>query len=51
MKIDYDMKKIANFINEVSQLDNPPKYNMMFSIKDQENAKKEVMNEAYNKAK
>lgn len=51
LKIDYDMKKIANFINEVSQLDNPPKYNMMFSIKDQENAKKEVMNEAYNKAK
>ena len=51
LKMDYNMEKIAEFINEVAQLDNPPKYNMTFSIKEQEKAKKEVMSEAYNKAK
>lgn len=51
LKMDYNMEKIAEFIEEVSALDNPPKYNMTFSIKNQETAKKEVMSEAYNKAK
>ena len=36
------LKKIAEFIEEVSALDNPPKYNMSFSIKNQETAKKEL---------
>ena len=45
------MEKIAEYIDEVAKLDNPPKYNMTFSIKEQEKAKKEVMGEAYNKAK
>ena len=35
LKIDYNMEKIAGFIDEVAQLDNPPKYNMTFSIKEQ----------------
>lgn len=51
LKMDYNMERIAEFIDEVSKLDNPPKYNMTFSIKEQEKAKKEVMGEAYNKAK
>ena len=51
LKMEYNMEKIAQFIEEVAQLDNPPKYNMTFSIKEQEEAKKEVMREAYNKAK
>ena len=51
LKMEYNMEKIAEFIEEVAQLDNPPKYNMTFSIKEQEEAKKEVMREAYNKAK
>lgn len=51
LKMDYNMETIAKFIDEVAQLDNPPKYNMTFSIKEQEKAKEEVMSEAYNKAK
>lgn len=51
LKMDYNMEKIAEYIDEVAKLDNPPKYNMTFSIKEQEKAKKEVMGEAYNKAK
>lgn len=51
LKMDYNMGKLAEFIDEVAQLDDPPKYNMIFSIKEQEKAKKEVMGEAYNEAK
>lgn len=51
LKMDYNMEIIADFIDKVAQLENPPKYNMTFTIKEQEDAKKEVMSEAYSKAK
>lgn len=51
LKMDYSREMISDFIDSVSKLEKAPKYNMNFTIKDKENAKKEVMSEAYNKAK
>ena len=51
LKLDYKMELIAEFMEKVSELKNPPKYNMTFNVKEKEDAKKEVMAEAYNKAK
>lgn len=51
LKMDYDMAIVADFMEKVAKLKNPPKYTMNFSIKDKEAAKKEVMAEAYTKAK
>ena len=45
------METISEFMSLVSSLAEPPRYTMMFSIKDMEGAKKEVLAEAYNKAK
>ena len=45
------MAIVADFMEKVAKLKNPPKYTMNFSIKDKEAAKKEVMAEAYTKAK
>ena len=51
LKLDYSMDVISEFMDKVSKLVNPPKYNMTFTIKEQEMAKKEVLEEAYIKAK
>lgn len=51
LKIEYDINKISKFMDTVAKLENPPKYNMTFTIKDQEGVKKEVLSEAYSKAK
>ena len=51
LKLDYSMNIISEFMDKVSKLVNPPKYNMTFTIKEQEIAKKEVLEEAYIKAK
>lgn len=51
LKIDYSMEKISEFMEKVSKLENSPKYNMTFNIKEQEKAKKEVLEGAYCKAK
>lgn len=48
--MEYNTETISKFMDEVSKLKNAPKYNMNFTIKDKESAKKEVMAEAYNKA-
>lgn len=51
LKLDYNMETISEFMSLVSALAELPRYTMTFSIKDMEGAKKEVMAEAYNKAK
>ena len=51
LKLDYNMETVSEFMSLVSTLAEPPRYTMTFSIKDMEAAKKEVMAEAYNKAK
>ena len=51
LKIDYSIEKISEFMEKVSKLENSPKYNMTFNIKEQEKAKKEVLEGAYCKAK
>lgn len=51
LKMEYNIDTISEFIDKVAQLKNPPKYSMFFDIKEKENAKKEVIGEAYNKAK
>lgn len=51
LKIEYDINKISKFMDTVAKSENPPKYNMTFTIKDQEGVKKEVLSEAYSKAK
>lgn len=51
LKLDYNMEIISDLMERISKLEKPPKYNMTFNIKEKENAKKEVMSEAYIKAK
>lgn len=51
LKLNYDMSVVAKIMDEISKLENPPKYVISFTIKDKEAAKKEVMSEAYTKAK
>lgn len=51
LKLDYNMELISDFMEKVTNLENPPKYNMTFNIKEKEEAKQEVMAEAYKKAK
>ena len=51
IKFDYSMNTIAEFMDMVSRLKNPPKYQLAFNIKDIKKCKDEVLSEAYNKAK
>lgn len=51
LKFDYDIDFIAEFMDKVSKLLNPPKYTIGFDIKDMTKIKKEVIAEAYNSAK
>lgn len=51
LEMNYNRELIAEFMDKVSKLEDAPKYNINFSIKEKEIAKKEVMAEAYNKAK
>ena len=51
LKLDYSKDIIAKFIAELSKLDDAPKYTMNFTIKNMEEAKNEVLTEAYNKAR
>ena len=51
IKFDYSMNTIAEFMDMVSRLKNPPKYQLAFNIKDIKICKDEVLSEAYNKAK
>ena len=51
IKINYSMEIIAEFMDIVSKLKNPPKYHLAFNVKDIKACKDEVLVEAYNKAK
>ena len=51
IKINYSMEIIAEFMDIVSKLKNPPKYHLSFNVKDIKGCKDEVLAEAYNKAK
>ena len=51
IKFDYSMNTIAEFMDMVSKLENPPKYHLVFNVKDIKKCKDEVLAEAYNKAK
>ena len=51
IKFDYSMNIIAEFMDMVSKLKNPPKYHLSFNVKDIKECKDEVLTEAYNKAK
>lgn len=45
------MNIIAEFMDMVSKLKNPPKYHLSFNVKDIKGCKNKVFVEAYNKAK
>ena len=51
IKFDYSMEKVAEFMEKVAKLDNAPKCNLEFGIKEQEKIKNELLAEAYLKAK
>lgn len=51
IKFDYSMNTIAEFMDRLSKLENPPKYHLAFNVKDIKKCKDEVLSEAYNKAK
>lgn len=51
IKFDYSMNTIAEFMDMVSKLENPPKYHLVFNVKDIKKCKDQVLAEAYNKAK
>ena len=51
IKINYSMEIIAEFMDIVSKLKNPPKYHLAFNVKDIKACKDEVLAESYNKAK
>ena len=51
LKFDYAIEKVAEFMEKVSKLSNPPKYRLNFSIKDMNQSKKEALAEAYKEAK
>lgn len=50
LKIDYDMKKVGKFMEEISKLKNPPVCRVNFEVKNEEKAKSLVIAEAYSKA-
>lgn len=51
MKFDYSIERMAEFMDRVSKMKNPPKYQLSFNVKDIKQSKKEALSEAYNEAK
>ena len=51
LKFDYDINIVAEFMDRVSKLENPPKYTIAFNVRNEQQSKNEAMAEAYNKAK
>lgn len=51
MKFEYSIEKMAEFMDRVSKMKNPPKYYLSFNVKDVKQSKKEALAEAYNEAK
>lgn len=50
IKFDYDKNKMAKMMDEISKLDNPPKYQINFGIKDENACKEEILDLAYKDA-
>ena len=51
LKFNYDINIVAEFMDRISKLENPPKYTIAFNVKNEQQSKNEAMAEAYNKAK
>lgn len=51
LKFDYDINVVAEFMERVSKLLNPPKYTIAFNVKNEQQSKNEAMADAYNNAK
>ena len=51
MKFDYSIERMAEFMDRVSKMKNPPKYHLSFNVRDIKLSKKEALDEAYNEAK
>ena len=51
LKFDYDINVVAEFMDRVSKLSNPPKYTISFNVKDEKKIKEEALADAYNMAK
>lgn len=51
IKFDYDLNVVAEFMERVSKLSNPPRYTISFNVKDEKKSKEEVLSDAYNMAK
>ena len=51
LKFDYDINVVAEFMDRVSKLSNPPKYTISFNVKDKKKIKEEALADAYNMAK
>lgn len=51
LKFDYSINMVAEFMERVSKLYNPPKYNLVFNVKNETQVKNEVMAEAFVRAK
>lgn len=51
LKFDYDINVVAEFMERVSKLKNPPKYTIGFSVKNIQQSKNEALTDAYNMAK
>ena len=50
LKFDYDINKMAKMMEEISKLDNPPKCQINFGIKDKKSCKREILSIAYKDA-
>lgn len=51
LRFDYDINVVAEFMEKVSKLQNPPKYTISFNVKNEQQSKNEAMADAYNSAK
>lgn len=51
IKFDYSIDTIGKFMEEIKKISNPPKCKMLFTIKDMEKVKNELLADAYIKAK
>jgi len=50
LKFCYDKEKMSKIMDEISKLSNPPKYQINFGLKNEEESKKEIIKEAYQDA-
>ncbi len=50
LKFDYDIKKMAKIMEEISKLENPPKCQINFGIKDERSCKSDILTIAYKDA-